>query len=368
MASLIATRARIAQLDTEIEKLRQLMDSLLAEREQCQQVLADYKYPVLTLPAEITSEIFMQFLPSYPHRPSFVEFQSPSFLLQICRRWRDVALATPALWSTMELLLYNSPHHAQQRDLLKMWLQRSGSFALSILFDYYKESADDEPLIQECIEALLDHAWRWQDIDITFSFEELCKITGAMPLLRSVTIGIERGEERPETPVVLFADAPALKHVDLHASFNPFILTLPWSQITSLTAKALYVKEAVEILRHTTILEDCTLNIYPNEPGPPTDFSIPSLPLRSLRLQCVGGGTDEMRQLFRALHLPALQTLLVHEGFLGPDPVATLSAVRPNGYPQNIEILGARNSRQVYQAAFPLASLTVVTPPLQEWD
>ncbi|KAJ7633161.1 hypothetical protein FB45DRAFT_792565, partial [Roridomyces roridus] len=287
MASLTATRARIAQLDTDIEKLRQLMDPLLAERERCQQTLADYKYPVLTLPAEITAEIFLQLLHSYPHRPSFFGPQSPAFLLQICRRWRDVASSAPALWSTMELLLYNSSYHAQQRDLLKVWLQRSGNCALSVLFDYYTESADDEPLIQECIETLLDHAWRWQDIDIIFAFGKLCKITGPMPLLRSASIGMESGEQRPETPVVLFAEAPALKHVVLHASFNPSILKLPWSQITSLTAKAVYAREAVEILRHTTILEDCTLNIYPGEPGPPTDFSIPPLPLRSLRLQCV---------------------------------------------------------------------------------
>ncbi|KAJ7633181.1 hypothetical protein FB45DRAFT_523350 [Roridomyces roridus] len=358
MASLTATRTRITQLDIQIEKLQRLMDPLLAEREQCQQSLAEYKYPVLTLPAEITSEIFGHFLPSYPERSSLIGPQSPSFLLQICRRWRDVALATPALWSTMELLLYNSSHHAQQRDLLRVWLQRSGNCALSVLFDYYKESAGDEPLIQECIEALLDHARRWQDIDLTFAFEELCKITGSMPLFRSVTIGMESGGERPETPVVLFADAPALKHVVLHASFEPFILTLPWSQITSLTAKALYAKEAVEILRHATI-QDCTLKIYASEPGPLTDFSIPPLPLRSLRLQCAGRGTDEMRQLFTALQLPALQTLSVHEDFLGPDPVATLSSVRRSGYPQEIEILCACTSREVYQAAFPLASLTV---------
>ncbi|KAJ7633164.1 hypothetical protein FB45DRAFT_1003310 [Roridomyces roridus] len=292
-STLAPTRARIEQLDAEMERLQRLMDSLLAEREQCQQTLADYKYPILTLPAEITSEIFMQFLPSYPHRPSVIGPQSPSFLLQICRRWRDVASATPALWSTMKLKLYNPRHHAQQRDLPKMWLQRSGNCSLSLLLDYLKGVEDEESIVEECIDALLSHASRWQDMEMLLPLEGLRNIAGSMPLLRSMTMGMESGEERPETPVALFTDAPALKRVVLYGSFDPFLVALPWSQITSLTAEAVYAKEAVEILRHATIQD------Y---------FSIPPLPLRSLRLQCAGRGTDEMRQLFTALQLPALQT------------------------------------------------------------
>ncbi|KAJ7633186.1 hypothetical protein FB45DRAFT_914563, partial [Roridomyces roridus] len=362
---LSAARARIAQLHTEIDKLQRLMDSLLAERDQCCQTLADFKYPILTLPTEILSEIFLQFLPPYPERPSFIGKKSPSFLLQICRRWRDVALATPALWSTMNLLLYNSNHHAQQRDLLKIWLQRSGNCALSIRVDYLKEANDDGTIIEECLAALLRHASRWQDIDVTLPFEELRGISGAMPFLRSVTIGIESWEERPEEPVVLFADAPALKHVVLSRSFDPFMVSLPWSQITTLNADEFYTNEIVEILRQTTMLEDCTLTILSGAVSlPASSIHIPSLPLRSLRLKWddypnPGQGAHEAQQLFRALHLPALETLMVHEIFLGPHPIATLPAVFPNGFPQQIEIFGAYTPREDYKAAFPRASLTV---------
>ncbi|KAJ7705931.1 hypothetical protein B0H14DRAFT_2415857, partial [Mycena olivaceomarginata] len=53
--------------------------------------------PVLTLPNEIISEIFVQFLPVYPlSSPSTGPF-SPTLLTQICRRWREIALTTPLL-------------------------------------------------------------------------------------------------------------------------------------------------------------------------------------------------------------------------------------------------------------------------------
>ncbi|KAJ7633156.1 hypothetical protein FB45DRAFT_523060 [Roridomyces roridus] len=362
--ALSATRARIEQLDIEIEKLQRLMDPLLAEREQCQQTLLDYKYPILTLPAEITSEIFLQFIPSYPEGPSFIGTQSPSFLLRICRRWRDVALTTPALWSAVQLLLYNSRYHAQQRDLLKSWLQRSGKCALSIRVDCLKGAYDDGTIFAECVEALLCHASRRQEIDISLTLEELRSIAGTiqpMPLLRSVTIGIEDWEERPEVPVPLLADAPALKHVVLYRGFDPFVVALPWSQITTLVAEALCAKEAVEVLRHTTMLQDCHLGIL--DDGSAADFSmpIPSLPLRSLKLQWEtfnGGGADEIQRFFSALHLPVLQTLSVREDFLGPNPIATLSAVRPTGYPKQMEVLCAFTPREDYEAAFPLASFT----------
>ncbi|KAJ7633179.1 hypothetical protein FB45DRAFT_832669 [Roridomyces roridus] len=362
-SALAATRARIAQLDVEIERLQRLLDPLLAERDKCQQTIVDYKYPILTLPAEIASEIFLQFIPSYPERPSFWGFQSPSFLFQICRQWRDVALTTPALWSTMELVLELSGYHAQQLDLLKIWLERSGGCGLSIRLEYIEDEDDDIGIIGECVDALLCHVSRWQDMEIIAPFEDLRKIAGSMPLLRSVTIGTECWPDvLPEAPAALFTNAPALKHVVLAKTFNPFLVALPWSQVTTLEAQALYAREAIEILRHTTVLEDCAVTIHNGQPS--TASSIPPLPLRSLgslRLQSVAGITDGMCQFFKALRLPVLQTLSVREAFLGLDPVATLSAVCPNGCPQEIEIFHARTPQEVYAGAFPLASLTVLS-------
>ncbi|KAJ7649873.1 hypothetical protein FB45DRAFT_1075650, partial [Roridomyces roridus] len=93
------------------------------------------KYPILTLPAEITSEILIHFLPKDREFIPPVGCQSPSFLLRICRQWRDAALATPPLWSSIDLQLDGTTRESvikQQLKLLETWLQRSGSFPLSI--------------------------------------------------------------------------------------------------------------------------------------------------------------------------------------------------------------------------------------------
>ncbi|KAJ7633193.1 hypothetical protein FB45DRAFT_1003327 [Roridomyces roridus] len=361
-STLAATRARISQLDADMQKLQRVMHSLLAERKKCQQVLADYTYPILTLPSEITSEIFLYFLPPYPQRPSFWGYQSPSFLLRICRRWRDVALTTPALWSGVQLTI-DPQRHVRQSRLLDMWLQRSRNCPLSIQLGYSEElmpSEDEEDEDEEgFVESLRSHAMRWQEMDISLPLDNLRKITGSMPLLRRLTIGVDRWDT--ETPLALFTDAPALKHVVLRSSFTPFIVALPWSQLTTLTLEGLFANEAVEMLRQTSMLQDLTVTIHNGQP--PTYFSIPPLPLRSLKLHYYRPGADEYHQLFKALQLPMLQTLSVHEEFLGPNPVASLFALRPNGYPQEIQILGARTSRETYAAAFPLASLSVYVTP-----
>ncbi|KAJ7749703.1 hypothetical protein B0H16DRAFT_1420221 [Mycena metata] len=57
--------------------------------------LASVVYPVLTLPGEITSEIFLRCTRSkYPSAKT-----PPLLFLEICRTWRSIALSTPALWT-----------------------------------------------------------------------------------------------------------------------------------------------------------------------------------------------------------------------------------------------------------------------------
>ncbi|KAJ7215601.1 hypothetical protein GGX14DRAFT_305468, partial [Mycena pura] len=54
-------------------------------------------YPILTLPPEITSRIFVHCLPHHGRvRPSLR--CAPLVLTRICGKWRAVALSTGELW------------------------------------------------------------------------------------------------------------------------------------------------------------------------------------------------------------------------------------------------------------------------------
>ncbi|KAJ7167781.1 hypothetical protein C8R46DRAFT_870883, partial [Mycena filopes] len=65
--------------------------------------------PALTLPVEITSEIFLCCLPrtsEYFLPPTFESpVRAPMLLLQICRTWRAIALSSPRLWGFLHLNL-----------------------------------------------------------------------------------------------------------------------------------------------------------------------------------------------------------------------------------------------------------------------
>ncbi|KAJ6458625.1 hypothetical protein C8R47DRAFT_995027, partial [Mycena vitilis] len=90
-------RARLAEIDAEITQQSQRMKDLCENRMSLQSQLdAVLVYPVLTLPLEITSEIFIYCLPDKIARVMLNE--APFVLLKICRQWREIALSTPKLW------------------------------------------------------------------------------------------------------------------------------------------------------------------------------------------------------------------------------------------------------------------------------
>ncbi|KAJ7085015.1 hypothetical protein C8R43DRAFT_1174403, partial [Mycena crocata] len=69
---------------------------LLNEKTSVQESLDLIIYPILTIPAEITTEIFLHCLPENPAHPSATE--APMLLGAICRVWREIAYSNPRLW------------------------------------------------------------------------------------------------------------------------------------------------------------------------------------------------------------------------------------------------------------------------------
>ncbi|KAJ7701620.1 hypothetical protein B0H14DRAFT_2170412, partial [Mycena olivaceomarginata] len=56
-------------------------------------------YPILSIPAEIMSLVFVECLdPPSTDDPCPTGRAVPLLLMQVCRRWRDIALSTRKLW------------------------------------------------------------------------------------------------------------------------------------------------------------------------------------------------------------------------------------------------------------------------------
>ncbi|KAJ7641271.1 hypothetical protein FB45DRAFT_1124876 [Roridomyces roridus] len=351
-------RARLSQLATQLP----LSDSMVVERETLQQALTDYKYPVLTLPSEVTSEIFLHFLPSYPKRASLNGPSSPSLLLQVCREWRDVKLGhqdTPAVY-------------ARNQRFLVEWLERSKDCPLSgQLSGASRRQIDGSkyPLIATLFDPLLHHTPRWQDMGLELPFQQLQRITGSLPTLRNLYLSLERfdPDQGVKSSQNFALQTPNLRKLELYPGryFDSFKSVFPWSQITVFSGN-LYEHDAAHVLGSVGALEECFINVMDGT-TPLSTIASPIPPLHhlnSLSLETYSGG-PMADTLVKALAeaLPALQNLTVSEFLLGEeDPVGTLSLMCPPGYTGHITVSDAHREADEYEQAFPHVKELVVEP------
>ncbi|KAF7336003.1 F-box domain-containing protein [Mycena sanguinolenta] len=96
-SSRAADRVHIAEIDAKISSLREVIRALKAEKFRTQERLNSYAYPVLTLPNEVISDIFLKFIPKYPSPTPLMGPLSPTTLTHVCHQWREIALSTRAL-------------------------------------------------------------------------------------------------------------------------------------------------------------------------------------------------------------------------------------------------------------------------------
>jgi len=85
---------------------------------------------IYKLAPEILAQIFVETL---PNRPLGIDTRLPPLLLlQVCRLWRDVALATPPLWTTLD---FAHPFKLDGPKIFKRWITNSGALPLTFVFE-----------------------------------------------------------------------------------------------------------------------------------------------------------------------------------------------------------------------------------------
>ncbi|KAJ7286589.1 hypothetical protein C8J57DRAFT_1664817 [Mycena rebaudengoi] len=353
-----AARARIWELDTQILELERALAAARLERQDLFEThLAPYKYPILTLPFEITSEIFLHFIPFYPERPDPCGIESPARLGQICRTWREIAISTPRLWRAINLDLDQTPAtHILQLDILSTWLARSKNSPLSISM-IYTESYPEADLTPFTVE-FTRHSWRCEHIELLLPSDHLRLIgTADFPLLRCLTFGVGDYVHEPGLidTVSLFGNAPNLTDVALFDGCSPFQTALPWSQLTRLSADLLFLSECAEILRHASALVDFSTHMCDDDDEDDLAPFKPLEHLQSLRLKsspCPG-----QRRILDALTAPALRHLWISElrSVAGGGTLSTVTALisRSQCTLVSLQVSHVRLPEAAYHAAFP---------------
>ncbi|KAK7055861.1 F-box domain-containing protein [Favolaschia claudopus] len=324
--NLAADRNHVIDIDTEIRDLELRIANLRLERNTAQQRLDAYIYPVLTLPSEVISEIFIRTLPVYPLRPPKTGPSSPTLLSQICSPWREIALSTPQLWRAFSLSFDrhpNSTNSRHQTEFAETWLARSGSCPLSIKI--HKKGTDHGKHPYAVIAA---HRERWEHLWITSSIIDVPAFRCSTPLLRSLHLDGSLPFRPKQDPLtVAFNRAPLLRTASVPRCAVSS-LTIPWAQLTSLTLDGGLFPNFIKTLNHTPNLIHCELKIFdPACNGPQFTMKLErleSLVLRHEHDDVFGGKLKKcympeyaVKIMREQIFTPALRSLTVPTTFLG---------------------------------------------------
>ncbi|KAK1226655.1 hypothetical protein PQX77_010367 [Marasmius sp. AFHP31] len=304
--------------DAEINRLKASIVLLEGKRNRLSSTVTKYRASlslVHRLPPEILAEIFKEccFEASYAsNRPSFPP--SSVVLSTVCGRWREVALSTAALWSSISINTSFWPplKHEKLFRATQMLISRSKRHPLTIRFRSFFNHTTDvmKLLIQNCD--------RWYDVELALSRRILGHyvfhdIQGKVPLLKELTLSCS-GEGPVDEPLDVFRDAPALRTLRLSSTMVSPKVILPWHQIHSLILEGCTNSQ----LYSTLLLFPHTRNIEITEVISDEDVSIPgSSILSNARMLYISINYDDeltlLDHLFTFLELPKLQTIRIHQ-------------------------------------------------------
>ncbi|KAJ7807942.1 hypothetical protein B0H13DRAFT_1928737 [Mycena leptocephala] len=305
--------ARIADLESQILGLERSLTTLRKERDLSQTRLDSYTYPVSNLPNEIVAEIFtVHFLPPYPLRPPFRGRLSPNVLTQICRKWREIALACPALWRAIPLPSSDcdSP---QFLEMSERWLSKSGCGPLSIEIDGIFSPSPELLAIPYRV--------RWEYLRLCYAHHRppLGTLEGPMPLLRRLELIGHWGGS-----LITGDEAPLLRTVIIRDESDLSSMVMPWVQLTSLTIELVFIHECAPILRQASNLISCALGVIGESR---VDGELPDIRLLFLRTLLISNPHGEpITGLVEALVVPRLRTLQMPKQFLGEEPIEALAS------------------------------------------
>ncbi|KAF8216662.1 hypothetical protein K438DRAFT_1797611 [Mycena galopus ATCC 62051] len=292
-------RRELADVETKLEEHSPGYSSSLMKRKRAVLLQLDnIVYPVLTLPPEITSEIFIQCLERYyKGNPRF----APLVLLQICKAWKSIALATPQLWTEFDLIIdhpeYDGVPPEGFAQFVDQFMDRAKNLPLSLYLSGNATGAagyDLEAILQRQAPRL-EH--------LTFSMYQLDSAVLSkpvrVPLLQTLTLNCDFDTD-PSTPMCAFRDAPQLRQVAFHSSASRQHFTLPWNQLTRITAAGFSEEDCLQVLRDAPSAKTC---IFTGIHGSGPADSLITHSLEELRIH---GSRGDLLNSFR---FPALQAL-----------------------------------------------------------
>ncbi|KAJ7164489.1 hypothetical protein C8R46DRAFT_1099686 [Mycena filopes] len=289
-----------------------------------------------TVPTEILCNIFRLTLPWHRRVRRFsgayeLVLTPPWRLALVCRRWREIALGDPSLWShvVIEYLRGLSLTQIEERyplAALEAQLSRSGTALLDVTLATYdggQHELDAAAQLLGRLEVLVRYSHRLEGFSFGWKTSEtdggalwqpssspqlpllLAQMTGHLPHLRR--LHFTSYEQLPPETSEVFRVAPQLREVFLteanrHGRSLPSPhVSAPWEQITHFSAR-LDRSLHLAILRRTEHLVECRLNVSYTA----SHSATPPIVLPHLRRLSVSG-----QDILLSINAPNLQYLFL---------------------------------------------------------
>ncbi|KAF9534040.1 hypothetical protein CPB83DRAFT_845001 [Crepidotus variabilis] len=364
------------KLDVLMLEIRKLQDELGQKWEEhttLDSQIAEYRAlitsPIRCIPEDILREIFVRCLPQ-DHPAPMHDTYGPILLLRICSKWREIALSTPQLWTSIHISIPRSTsYHSQDEtevddynvkvaktvkkcaSAVDSWLARSGACPLDIsLFSY---GMIDSTYCEEIFTVVRKYSMHWKKLDFVCPadcFQTFASLSPSdVPLLKILTIKADHnwGENQSFlwTNCGIF-EASKLREVSLsEVNEDPTSLPFKWSQLTSLTLLKVgrlhnppNNRRLFDILRQCVNLVACRIELPSTLPiamlTPEDHLSDDPIPLLLLQNLALNDGGSDITIFLGRLLVPALENFEFFGGSRMADTLSTqlgpfLSRVSP---------------------------------------
>ncbi|KAL0947423.1 hypothetical protein HGRIS_013535 [Hohenbuehelia grisea] len=275
--------------------------------------------PINNIPVEVMQEIFTRCLPSDRYiKPN--AYDTPMALMQVSSAWRNVAISTSKLWSSLYIMVSND-NHVKSAQLMRVWLERSKQRPISLFLCASNASLAN---LSEVYAMVVSNIHRMKHLRLSLPFFDrtpLIKLLNSgAPFLEELEVRLSRnvrqrrnhfhpaGERIPEFTLTA-SSAPRLRSLIWQNNTQSFLTPcrFDFSTITELTMHdTLSSEQCVAILKGCPALRTCRLSCY-SMPGDllPTEQPIVHSALKHLSITM----STEGGPLFNRLTLPALEIL-----------------------------------------------------------
>ena len=273
------------ELEKEIKELESMIDKIHIRRRELRTAMNENHDRLISkFPPEIASHIFTQYSPPSTFSKEF-GYDNPLYLGAVCQKWRQLAWATPELWTSLHIVPHEKYCLGDLPKLATEWLERSASLPLTIILqDYWGWVNEDDA--SGVINILNTHSARWRDMHLDLPARHLHRFSGLSQenILRRVLLSQPRYGLWPcGFSTFSMQSKPMVTDLTL-TRVGLRCIDILWNNLTAASVNHIGLDESLELIRRAPLLETLTLQAI----NPSSDvFPIPDTRIVRLHLHAL---------------------------------------------------------------------------------